>query len=521
MVRSPYRYWPWLRRISRALARRSAGLIAFAIITAGVAAPSCTATLSGNDGDGGVHDARKAQDDVRGAVDQSLLPDQGSFVLAPGKKVGFSQDMSAFLNPERGFYMPVDPIEPDSTTPSFKALRSAGYTLAYAYAHIGTYRSSSIASSYLNKLDAVFDAVRQARIKIIIRFAYDITGDDSDASKARILAHIDQLEPTLKKHADVIYVLQAGFIGHWGEWHSSDHGLDNNPARQEIIYKLLSVLPADRMVQNGNTFTYKQDIEGANNLPAAAAFDGSNRARWGFHSDCFGASADDRGFYTSGSKRASERAWVGAETRAVPMGGETCRTSSFSTCSSMVPEMEEMHWSYLNIEYHPDVISQLKSGGCFDEINRRLGHRLRLVEATFPERAQSGGRFDLKLRVANDGFAPLYNPRPVVVVLEGPSGRHEATLDDVDTRRWAPNAETSVAARLQLPATLAEGSYRLSLWLPDGYQSLRHHPEYAIRLANQNTWDSAKGDNTLGTLTISASAPGDADSDAQTFKALK
>ena len=36
-----------------------------------------------------------------------------------------------------------------------------------------------------------------------------------------ILNHIKQLATPFAQHHDALYVLQAGFIGSWGEWHSS------------------------------------------------------------------------------------------------------------------------------------------------------------------------------------------------------------------------------------------------------------------------------------------------------------
>jgi len=57
-----------------------------------------------------------------------------------------------------------------------------------------------------------------------VRFAYnqDQTSPYNEPSKAQILAHIEQLKPLLDQNADVIAVLQQGFIGAWGEGYYTD-----------------------------------------------------------------------------------------------------------------------------------------------------------------------------------------------------------------------------------------------------------------------------------------------------------
>ena len=79
-------------------------------------------------------------------------------------------------------------------------------------------------------LNSIFADIREAGVKAIIRFAYNqgpYPDSEPDASKAQILRHIEQLAPLLQNNADVIAWLEAGFIGAWGEWHTSTNGLDN------------------------------------------------------------------------------------------------------------------------------------------------------------------------------------------------------------------------------------------------------------------------------------------------------
>ncbi len=128
--------------------------------------------------------------------------------------------------------------------------------------------NAPISQDYLNKIQADFNAVRNAGIKIIPRFAYsdsDVAGQ-RDASKAQIISHINQLQPLFQNNADVIASVQAGFIGSWGEWYYTDYfGIAPTATdyanRKEVVNALLAALPASRMIHI-RTPLLKQKIAG-------------------------------------------------------------------------------------------------------------------------------------------------------------------------------------------------------------------------------------------------------------------
>ena len=83
--------------------------------------------------------------------------------------------------------------------------------------------------AWLALVQADFDAARTAGISIIPRFAYLAGGDwpytppYGDAPLDIVLTHIEQLTPIFQDNADVISVVQAGFVGLWGEGYYTDH----------------------------------------------------------------------------------------------------------------------------------------------------------------------------------------------------------------------------------------------------------------------------------------------------------
>ena len=394
---------------------------------------------------------------------------------APGEEVIYPTADDDILNPERGFMVDVDLIGGRD----IDDVRDRGATLGYAGVRLDAYRSKPLPEAYLRSLDRGFARVRDAGIKVVLRFVYNASGRGADASKGQILAHLAQLQPVLTANADVIAVMDAGFIGAWGEWHSSTNGLDNARDRGDILYAVLHALPPSRSVTLRSP-RFRMDSYGASIAPGQA-WDGSDQSRVGHHNSCFLASPSDLGTYPEPID--DWKNLVAADGRYAPVGGETCQRNPPRTdCPTAEAELARLHWSFLNALYHKDVLAGWRAQGCYDRIGRDLGYRLEARAVTFDRDVVPGGTLHVALRVKNIGYAAMFNARPVYF-----------TFDDLQTwvraepRAWQPGEEVTVRAELSIPATTAPGSHTLGLWLPDADTRLQT-PErvaaYSVRLTN-------------------------------------
>lgn len=412
------------------------------------------------------------------------------------------------LNPERGFFTPYTLPGPAG----FGAIRITGNTLAHLNIRLDNWRETDIPQETLDGLQTNFDDMRDAGVKAIIRFAYNqgpYPNSEPDASKAQILQHIQQLAPLLQKNADVIAWAEAGFIGAWGEWHTSTNGLDNLADKRDILNALLAALP-NRYLQ----VRYPANIIEMYPNPLDAV-----KARVAHHNDCFLSSATDVGTYERDGVNTIERdqKYLAELTRFTPMSGETCAPNPpRSECDSAIREMELLHFSALNEAYHKGILRSWKVGGCLQEIANRLGYRLTLTSADFNEQVRPGGLLNLSVTLTNSGFASIINERPLYVVLRpkrsgsevGAGGEGEVRVKlTIDPRTWEPGAAT-FTAKLHIPSNIAEGEYQLALWLPDAFESLHDNPLYSIQFANENVWDASTGYNILGTVKVDASVAG-------------
>lgn len=416
-----------------------------------------------------------------------------------------------FANPERGFYHHQEThasgyeLLNQSQLTSYRT--DEGVSLILRLFYLDGFRSSSISASYLDNMKTDFARLRAAGLKAVVRFAY--SDDSSDAPADRVLAHIAQLKPVLTANADVIATVQVGLIGAWGEWYYTDNfGDEGNissaqwSARKSLVDALLGALPATRTVQL-RTPAFKQRFYGSAVLSSAEAFTPTARARVGHHNDCFLASADDMGTYGSVS---ADKAYLGAENLYVPQGGETCATSAYSDWAHASADMQNLRYSYLNRDYLGAVYNSWGSSN-IDVARRKLGYRLALVDSSVQSSTRAGGEIQMSLNLRNDGYAPPYNPRNVEITARASNGTVLVAKLLADPRRFVPGAGSRIDARLCVPAGTPEGTYSLSLSLPDPEPTLHDRPEYAVRLANTGLWDAQSGGNSLKqSLTVSAAS---------------
>ena len=471
-------------------------------ILLGLALAACGEDTLANGGDGG-----SAPDVAAGDAAPTVEP--------PLVTKAFAESSDDLPNPERGFVDQVD----FAGAGDFSFVRTNGRTLAYAGVHLEAYRFKDLDAPLLQMVTSGFTRARAAGIKLVVRFVYNdgpgtVVGAP-DASLAQIQKHVAQLAPVLQANADVIAVMNAGFIGFWGEWHHSGgtdpNNLDTDPAHKAVLDALLAALPASRMVEI-RTPMAKGALYGSA-LTALEAWSGSDKARIGHHNDCFLSSPDDYGTYAD----PTWKTYVAAETRFLPHGGETCAVDApRSDCPSSLTEMALLHTSHLNALYNPGVLGGWQTQGCMPEVRRKLGYRFSLASVAASERVRPGGALQLAITIHNGGWSVPYNARPVYVKLDD-----APALLSVDPRTWAPGADPTFTARLRIPAATSPGTHRLALWLPDAAAALQPRAEYAIQLANAGVWDATRGDNALPSLSVDASAPGEVDPSATVFAVVR
>jgi hypothetical protein len=409
--------------------------------------------------------------------------------------VAFSPSSQNIANPERGFYQPAERTLDRIDRTALDRMFAAGTRLAYVRIDLGPYRARPMPDSFLQALRSGFAAARSAGVKLIVRATYNYPRGETEYRSAKdaplpvVLRHLAQMKPLFAANQDVIAFVQGGFIGAWGEWHTSSNNLTTPQARKQVRDALLAAVPDTRFVQ----FRYPPDLVAwLPTLPPSDAPPG--RVRTGFHNDCFLASQTDVGTYSEeAGERAQVQAHMAALTAVAPFGGETCNPAddpgavARTDCADILREGARYHLTYLNAAYYRRLFhDRWTEQGCVDTVTRSMGYRFTLTDASIDKTAAAGAPWRMTLAVRNDGWARLYNPRPLEVVLLARHGGGAIRLPvpSADPRRWLPGERTELPLTLALPSTVSKGTYAVALAMPDGSAALSNDPRYAIRFAN-------------------------------------
>jgi len=420
------------------------------------------------------------------------------------KTITYRASDEIFPNPERGF---CTQLSRNYSEDIVNSLRAGNITVVQRIWLLENFIDTLISDSYLQNIHNDMNIARKAGVKLVVRFSYTSRQTGKDAPLDIIKMHLDQLKPVLEANYDVIAYVEAGLIGAWGEWYYSTNNLNNTENRRAVLFKLLSVLPKERMVVV-RTPEYKMDIFNLSVtdwISPDSAFTGSYRTRTGAHNDCFLAGADDMGTY-SPVRMDQERRFLNMDNRFVPMGGETCRVyAPKSECPSAVNEMAYLHFSVLNRDYNKKV---LDSWTCMDEVKRRLGYRFRMVNSRIPESIAPGRTLNVQVTIKNDGFASPYNKRRCDLILRNNlNGRQYRVPTGYDPRFWLPDSTVTLNVKAGIPSGMPAGNYEVLLHLGDPVPALTGRPEYSIRFANEGVWEEKTGFNSL-LSSVSVSARG-------------
>ena len=429
-------------------------------------------------------------------IGKSALP--GPEDAVDGTAVTFEETNAAVINPERGFYSAHE-VHSDKDTPlqagDVRARRATGHSVLLLEFYLTDFVSGNISAKYIKNIQASLEAMREGGCKAIVRFAYtwDQNAEIKDAEVEQVLKHIAQLKPTLQKYEDVIFVLQAGFVGVWGEWYYTSHfGMSPKTAndyapRKQVTDALLDALPASRQIEL-RTPTFKMKMYGMSlkdTLTSATAHDGSVSSRLAGHNDCFGASANDQGTFDNDDTR---EFWK-KDTRYTIMGGETCAVSDYCLCPQTIKDLEDYHWTYLHDGYNQDVLNRWKKDGCFDEIEKNLGYRLVLKDVHYGA-IEAGKPCKITIRLRNIGYAAPMNPREAWLVWKGSDGKVVKSPLGVDPRTWHSGYNAVIS---QFVPTTDKGTLYLELSDP----LIQGNPDFSIAFANVNVFDSKTGYNQL------------------------
>ena len=364
-----------------------------------------------------------------------------------------------------------------------------------------------LSASMLHDINTRIAAFAGTGLRLMVRFTYNfgpIGSGAMDAPISVISQHIAQVAPILLQNKDLIFALEAGFIGTWGEWHDSTNGNDTAAAHKVVIDKELSYFrgvfpilvrePADLIQYNGNL------------TPSPAL---------GLHDDYYASSSTDAGTFENCDTRAGFcipqytsdqlRAYAASVSAATMFAGEFGAVyPPLQSCSTLDNYSFTYHAQSINLQ--PSAIgTELENEGCASSFYNKVGTRIELQEVTIDGNPSANGQLHLALTLANTGYGRVIRPRPVTMLFIS-SGKVVAQfsipLTEMDVRQLEASAvpvSQTYKIDVTLPPTFpTSGVISAALLIPDPAPSLTPQPAYALPLNSLDENDNPIFDPTTG-----------------------
>ncbi|MBE5787486.1 MAG: DUF4874 domain-containing protein [Clostridiales bacterium] len=146
--------------------------------------------------------------------------------------------------------------------------------MVQVYFYLTEYRDRDLDQVAFTNMNDYLQTCRNLGVTVSLRFSYIFTqykeGIQDVVSLEQMLRHMEQLKPFIQENRDVLFCLEAGFVGPWGEWHTYSPWVNGN--EKTIINAIVNMCPEDLpiVVRNG----WIRELVAA-----------GNRHRVGYHDD--------------------------------------------------------------------------------------------------------------------------------------------------------------------------------------------------------------------------------------------
>ncbi|SDV48300.1 DUF4874 domain-containing protein [Chitinasiproducens palmae] len=431
-------------------------------------------------------------------------------------------------NPKTNYQAIYDGTQPQGQNPMpLPAMRIvhayvclADPTQLTAYAKCGASGEGTtqpLGAALLQSLDQALTTIGNARLKVILRFIYNFgvsnngssdPAQPNDADEATMRSHIAQLAPIVAAHKDIVYAMQAGFIGKWGEWHNSSQ---NNAANDTVtVHNAVLAAVSQAFASNVNLevrYPYLLLDYQPQTAPSELPF--------GIHNDAFasvlcrdGSKCDEgtynaRGAYTQAALYAAARQAASTHTfSAEPVTPEGA-ASAAQASDAVAQQSSDMQLSTINASFDPNSWRAWVKAGYATTLLDSVGPHPVLYGAAL-QVASDGRTVSLTLDAGNRGWGRIPHPRETWLVLTDASGNVSSyPLSSVSPAQWAPGSRQTVQAALTLPTPLAAGQYTAALKFPATSASSLASQSYDwLPLESQGVFDAATGLNRLGQFNV-------------------
>lgn len=404
-------------------------------------------------------------------------------------------------NPYCGFYQMqgytlADSPEQDATLWAQQFCESTPYQLMLIEINLKNYAASSLSGQALQQVEQILSICQSYKKQVILRFLYDWDGialTTEPATCSQITDHMTQISSPVNTHKDCVYLLQGIFIGNHGEMYNSRFASSDDI--RELMTHLANVMDNSIYLSVRTPAQLRSILKTQVPLASKHAYQGDLQSRLGLFNDGLLGSVFDLGTYddtplTSFSaldEKGTRQEEIRFQSRLchyVPNGGEVVISNPCNDVASAVKDFSDMHISYLNADYDPEVFAKWKTSAYegdtgYNYIQAHLGYRYVLQASSLEFRPITTDSATLSLTIGNEGFAPAYLKFDTSIIVTNTETNESFTVDtDIDNRRITGSDSSTFMIDLDV-RTWESGTYELSLSMTDPATELSIHFAHA------------------------------------------
>jgi hypothetical protein len=441
-------------------------------------------------------------------------------------------------NPERGFHLATGGDATGegllASTSKFQSelniIKGATYNLRLAHPHTLLSKTASLTSTQLTQMDTNLAALRTSGMKAMLIFAYDFSGaTNPDPGLSQMQTHATQIKPHLATYRDVIHAVEMGFIGKYGEWHSSGtSGMDSQANKTAVKDMVLDMVPREIPIAC-RLSCFAQDFWYTSAQSSAGMYSGSDQSRVGSHNDAYMATSNDKATYpgtatvidyTYTKSQTQQRIYQQQASEYVIFCGETDNGSAMRLATNggldgsnqsggILNEGPRNHLVNLNRTWYGAFVDNAPTGSWDTEGKRTLvgnmmGYVIQLDSISHNDSVARGATLTITVTLRNIGWSRCHRERRLRVVLAKSAQTDITALSNQQLRQLPSQGTSSVTFQVSvaIAAGAATGSWDMHIDFPDYYTNLTARA-FKIRPANNNsggqTWDDTNGRFATGT----------------------
>ena len=259
-----------------------------------------------------------------------------------------------------------------------------------------------------------------------------------------------------------IAFIQAGSLGHWGEWHTSPLGTGEFPDydiaeeylrhyTQSFPDKIVMVRrPLEFLLKNKNIGLYNDSMASDATFRWLDWIRSGYTSRWDkkthpgldknwWHKRC---SAGEFASYEKGIQH-----WIIGNRYEITL-----------------EQIKDSHTSWIGPQSAGKIPNSSDYQEAIDNILKKLGYRYVIESVSCKKYVLAGQRFSMDLVIDNTGVAPIYYNWPIEISLINSSKEivYTGAVPSIDIRGWLPG-ENAVSLSITIPGYMKGGKYDVAL----------------------------------------------------------